>query len=482
MTTINKTPISKRLLPIHQSVGTALAAVLYLICITGAIVVFYPEFERLEQANIPEFEHFTGESAELVFDNYQVAEKKPAESVYIVLPTFDQPRAHLSAGGEEWWLSEGGEKLDSVSSPWTEMLKDLHLYLHLPKQFGMIVVSIFGVMLLHLVISGVLAHRRIYKDLFRYRKGGTGQQANIDLHNRFSVLGLPFHIMIAITGAFFGMFSIFSAITANVTHQGDETQLIEDIYGGDPIVTSSAKRDVVAGFEHLYKMNPEAKPIYIVVQNMGKANEFYEIAATLPGRLIYSEIYRYQSDGTYIAQQGFENGSAGRQVIYSIYRLHFGHFDSYWIKTSYFILGIGLALICVSGINIWLNRRGYESKLNYFWHSFVWASPISIVLTACMAITGVEDLTLSFWTIALFIVVVGGFFSRISVLKSVMVYSFIASASLLIFTLNYKYAWLNEINIITAFNYAAVVLLVIVAITNTKKLMLRKHVSIETID
>lgn len=50
------------------------------------------------------------------------------------------------------------------------------------------------------------------------------------------------------------------------------------------------------------------------------------IAAMLPGRLVYSEIYRFTLDGEYINHQALSDGPAGRQLAYSVYRLHFGQF------------------------------------------------------------------------------------------------------------------------------------------------------------
>lgn len=46
----------------------------------------------------------------------------------------------------------------------------------------------------------------------------------------------------------------------------------------------------------------------------------------LPGRLVYSEIYRFTLDGEYINHQALSDGPAGRQLAYSVYRLHFGQF------------------------------------------------------------------------------------------------------------------------------------------------------------
>jgi hypothetical protein len=41
-------------------------------------------------------------------------------------------------------------------------------------------------------------------------------------------------------------------------------------------------------------------------------------------------------------------GPAEKQASYSTYRLHLGHFDSFWIKRFYFLMGLMLSLVTIN--------------------------------------------------------------------------------------------------------------------------------------
>lgn len=373
-----KKVIVKKMFDAHSAIGLAVGALMYLVCLTGSLAVFYPEFERWEQPDVAEYNELSPKSVSKAYQEYLTQVKAPRKSVYVVLPTREVPRAHISDGDQEWWLNQDGTFGESVKKPWTEMLQDLHIYLHLPKTFGIVIVSFLGILLAHLIISGVLTHSRIFKDAFTLNWGGTGQKQQIDLHNRLSVWGLPFHAMIAITGAFFGLVSILVVIAASAFYDNDREALIADIYGSEPIISKAPELNVELSLTNMSAVDKQATPIYTVVQNIGTKEQFIEIAAALPQRLIYSEIYQFHADGEYIAQQGMANGPIGRQAIYSVYRLHFGHFGNLAVKVIYLILGLALTYISVSGINMWLNKRGRIDNINYLWCGFVYGVPLAL--------------------------------------------------------------------------------------------------------
>lgn len=392
-----KPSFSKQMLNSHSTIGLVVAAILYLVCISGTIAVFYPEFERWEQPNIPEFRSLSPQAIDNAYQGYMQKINNPSNSIYVVLPTQELPRAHVSDGENEWWLDSQGHLLEEVSQPWTTMLKDLHVYLHLPKNIGLMIVSLLGIMMTHLIISGVLAHTRIIKDAFSFKRGGTGQRQSIDLHNRLSVWALPFHLMIAITGAFFGLVSILILIAASAFFDNDRDALIAEIYGKEPIINNAPALDVVNTMQTFKKIAPKATPIYTVVQNIGKDNQYIEVAATLPERLIYSEIYHFNADGSFIGEQGMSTGDIGQQAIYSVYRLHFGHFGGYLIKLSYFLLGLALTYICVSGINIWLNKRKGVDNINFLWSGFVLGTPLALSFSFIISLVTSLSPVATFW-------------------------------------------------------------------------------------
>ena len=377
----------KGMLTGHSSVGLMVGALMYVICLTGTIAVFFPEFERWQQADVPEFQHYTANTITTAIEQYQLKTAKSPESLYVVLPTDSVPRMHVSDGELEWWLQADGKLSSVVNEGWTHMLTELHANLHLPKTFGLLIVSIFGVMLVHLCISGVLSHSRIFKDAFRLRLTKERQQ-QIDLHNRLSVWALPFHFMIAITGAFFGLVSLLVLFAAPIFYDNDRQAMVEDVYGSDPNVVSAQVKpvNIAVALNNLALQAPKATAIYIVIQKISTENQFIEIAATLPGRLIYSEMYRFDANGNYINHQGLSDGITGRQLLYSVYRIHFGHFGGLLVKIAFVLLGLSLTVISVTGINIWLKKREQQDWINHAWCGIVWGLLIALVASACCSI------------------------------------------------------------------------------------------------
>lgn len=365
----------------HAIVGITVGVLMYIVCLTGTLLVFSEVWERFEQPHIPEFSQVESGAYNHALHGFMARVEEPKKSIYLVLPTEELPRMHVSGGGQEWWTDSSGNLLDESVEGWMQFVSALHVYLHLPESFGLIVVSALGAALIALIISGILSHPRILKDAFIFRQGGNQRIEQADLHNRLSVWGLPFHIMIAVTGAFFGLVGLVVILAATVFYDGDQTALMDDIYGADPIVNRPVQ---AVNYEHalldLRQRAPEASPIYMVLHDVGTEQQFIEIAATMPGRLSYSEMYRYHADGTFINEQGLTSGKAARQIAYSVYRLHFGWFGSWSVRWLYVILGMSLTLISVSGINIWLYKRAKDDGIDRLWVATVWGFPIALVV------------------------------------------------------------------------------------------------------
>ncbi|MCT9809978.1 PepSY domain-containing protein [Acidovorax sp. Be4] len=75
---------------------------------------------------------------------------------------------------------------------------DFHYELH-AGQVGLWIVGIAALAMLVALVSGVITHRRIFKDFFTFRPR-KGQRSWLDAHNAVAVLTLPFQFMIAYTG------------------------------------------------------------------------------------------------------------------------------------------------------------------------------------------------------------------------------------------------------------------------------------------
>lgn len=377
----------RRSLDAHSSIGLVVGVFMYLICLTGTLTVLAEGFERWEQPDIPELYEIEPSAVANAVAQYRQRMSSPPESLWVVLPEKTLPRVHIADAEQEWWLDENGNYQAPVRKGWTHMLKALHIHLHMPETLGFFLVSSGGAMLIALIISGLFAHPRLFRDAFRFRRGGARRLEQADLHNRLSVWALPFHLMIAITGAFYGLVGLLAIVTANLFYDGNPNTVFDEVFGADPELQAPIMAaDPAAAMRNLADIAPEASPIYLVIHKMDTRGQFVEIAATQPGRLAYSEIYRFDSAGDYIGSQALTSGPFGRQFLYSLYRIHFGWFGGHLTRISWVVLGLALTVVSVTGVNIWLARRGRMDWIDHVWAGFVWGVPLALGGSALMTL------------------------------------------------------------------------------------------------
>ncbi len=68
-------------------------------------------------------------------------------------------------------------------------------------------VGVATLLMLVAIISGVITHKKIFKDFFTFRPG-KGQRSWLDAHNATAVFALPFHIMITFSGLLLLLFTL----------------------------------------------------------------------------------------------------------------------------------------------------------------------------------------------------------------------------------------------------------------------------------
>ena len=341
---------------------------------------------------------------------YQVIEKamdtflaqNPEEShhLYVVFPTSDIPRLVVENDHKAYFADQEGNLLEEESVSFTQMLVDLHLYLNLPQSWGMILVSALGAIICTLVITGIIAHKRMSKDAFKLRRGGNGQQAQIDLHNRFGLWAAPFHLVIGITGAYFGMAGIILVTVATLNYNGDRDAVVNQIFTPDPVLAPQEGKPAIGkAFAQMETLAPEKSPIFLTVHEVGEPEQFIDIYAKAPNRMIYAEGYRFDTAGNFVGVAGYEFGEWGKQLVWAMYRLHFGDFAGMTSKWLYFVLGVMLTMLCVSGMEVWLSKKAHPPLASRLWYSVVWGSVSALALTAIadMFISG--SLIAVFWCV-----------------------------------------------------------------------------------
>jgi uncharacterized iron-regulated membrane protein len=398
---LNLSAIVKKSLAGHAWLGLLAGGLMYLICLSGTLAVFYQEFERWEQ---PQIREMLGYEPAAIQQAVAAALKRLPQTpqhLYVTLPTSEAPRISVSTDTEDeaWFVNADGTLGEPVAHHWTHLLLNLHIYLHLPSTLGLLVVGASGAVLVGLVISGFLAHPRIFKDAFRFRAGGSRYFEQVDLHNRLSVWGAPFHAVIALTGAYFGLASILFVLLGAAFHDGKTDDATAAIYSPEPKVHGAGGvPNVAAALQRVDSVVPAGTSAsFLTIHEAGTASQFIEVQVVQPRRLIWAEYYRFDAAGNYVGRTDYSDGPIGRQVIYSSYRIHFGNFAGWPVKVLYGVLGLSLTIISATGINIWLARRRTRDYVNDLWMGTVWGAPLALALTAVTAVVFHLPSTALFW-------------------------------------------------------------------------------------
>lgn len=388
----------------HKILGLAVAGLLYLICLSGTVTVFYLDMQRWETATAPEAV-FTPQGVAKAVEDARRLQPKDATSLSAYLPTPDSRRLLINAGKDHIAYDSAGRRTGKADMPVVEGLSALHYELNLPGVAGVVIVGLGGVAIIALLIGGLLAHPRIFKDAFLWRLRSGARLNRSDLHNRLGVWAAPFHLIIAVTGALIGLSQIIVLVAGLSFYKGDLIAAAAPLYGDMSAKTVAGRMDeaaIVNAFGNLKHAFPDARPNYLILNNLNTDHESLTVWADLPDRLIYAEQFEFDGKGRRVARHHLNDGPVGKQVWSSLYKLHFGSFGGTWVLWVYALLGLGLTAICATGMDIWLLKSAQKGqlhpRLHRLWVGYVWAAPTAMCVAAVTNLTGGGGFAPIFWT------------------------------------------------------------------------------------
>lgn len=231
----------RRMIRSHSILGISFAAMIYVIAVTGALTLFVDEITLWENHDAPMAEFSPSSAYQNGFE--QLWQKKDPENSFSNMLSYGPHEfspallMRLNAKNPEGelvqtnWVADPqtGDILRQVEAPLAEMIEELHVALHLPRPWGRYIVGLLGVCMFSLVMSGILAHPSIIKDAFKLRLSRRPRMAWTDVHNRLSVWGLPFHLVLTFTGGFLGLAGLTILVLAYTAYNGDTEKAIASI-------------------------------------------------------------------------------------------------------------------------------------------------------------------------------------------------------------------------------------------------------------
>lgn len=131
----------------------------------------------------------------------------------------------------------------------------LHFDLHyMPAITARYIVGVCTMFMLIALISGIVIHKRIFKDLFSFRQN-KGARSWLDAHNVSSVIALPYHLMITYTGLITLML-IYIPWTVSTAYPEDNQAFLKEL---NPARQTEKASGIYAEQVRLSQLLPQVK-------------------------------------------------------------------------------------------------------------------------------------------------------------------------------------------------------------------------------
>ncbi|WOC28058.1 PepSY domain-containing protein [Pseudoalteromonas sp. N1230-9] len=236
----------------------------------------------------------------------------------------------------------------------------LHFDLHyIDVRTARWLVCLASLFMLIALITGVVIHKRIFKDMFSFRKN-KGSRSWLDAHNVSSVLALPFHIMITYTGLITLIFMVFPYPAQTVYEKGLQQMFNE----ASPIRARVESSDVPAPLvsmntilDQVYTRSPDADIGFFFIRDANKESSRVSVYLNTGKEVVDNgAAFLFSgSTGELLAEQG-KDWSASARFYDSMTALHAGRLASPLLRWLYFLCGIAGCAMIATGCIMWAKR------------------------------------------------------------------------------------------------------------------------------
>ncbi len=206
---------------LHTWASLILGWLLYAIFVTGTLSFFQneitvwmkpelhqsvPQATQVQQTQVA-LNYLQKNHPDAAAWNIQLPNSRQNTTLITVRKQGEDPRARR--GGTRITIdSATGQILEARETRGGSFLYRFHFELYgMPRMWSRWIVGIATLLMFVAIISGVITHKKIFKDFFTFRSG-KGQRSWLDAHNATAVLALPFHIMITFSGLLLLLFTI----------------------------------------------------------------------------------------------------------------------------------------------------------------------------------------------------------------------------------------------------------------------------------
>jgi uncharacterized iron-regulated membrane protein len=273
-----------------------------------------------------------------------------------------------------------GETLKPRETAGGNFLYRFHFELYaLPRAWARWIVGIATMTMFVAIISGIITHKKIFKDFFTFRPG-KGQRSWLDAHNATAVLSLPFHIMITYSGLLLFTSTLLPWASQAVLGDNPRAAFMQ-MRAAEERKAEALRAEVAkAGAGPMVPIGPlleRAERSWgqpasrITVSDPGKAGSIIEILPTRndsltqqsgSGGLGAVKLAFSAKNGEPIPLSGERPQSVVSSIDTALGSLHRARFAEPGLRWLFFLAGVGGTVMVGTGLVLWSVKRAEKSR------------------------------------------------------------------------------------------------------------------------
>ena len=290
-----------------------------------------------------------------------------AQQWYLMLPTEREPviRLGVREPGQRFVLHDIDPATLAVlpdAGTWAGTRFIFRFHFQLDGRLGEVgywLVAFAGMAMLVLCVSGLIIHRKIFADFFRFRATAKPRRFVLDLHNMAGVLGLPFHFVITLSGLVIFFVILFPGVR-DVAYQGDRLRFNREAFGIQPPAKANRPGGATASIDAMLATASTLwqgdRPNFVRMWHPGDANAQLEVRRAYDDSVTMNvDVASFDvASGQLIRSESALPVLTAQRFISGLHFIQFRHWTLRWL---YFALGLlGCALIA-TGYLFWLESR-----------------------------------------------------------------------------------------------------------------------------
>jgi uncharacterized iron-regulated membrane protein len=423
---------TRTLVAVHGWAGAVLGLLLYAVIVTGTAAVFANEIKAWSSGQLGSSEPLARPLNALMerlaadtpveFREDLSLRATPGGNLWAFFHVHEQVDGKLKERGILYTIAPDGRVVARSEGYGDDMAAadrftalgrfyvDLHVRLHVPRPWGLVLTGVLGLAMLVAAVSGILMHRHLFTDIFTLR----GRDRMVGLRDLHSVAGtwtLPHAFVLAFTGAYLSFaIAVGLPMLAKIAFKGDVRQMVTTLNGA-PVV--DARPAATANLDDVFadaRRRAAAPLLLAAVENRGRADARITIfPAPKSGELSAMRLIYDGSTGALVRERpviGMQP-STGASLLALVAPLHFGNFAGWWSRAVWFALGAASAYVTWSGLNLWVRRRADTRGWRALGTMTAWIGgglPFAMAAAAVAYFISLPSLTTVFWTPAAFLI------------------------------------------------------------------------------